>query len=232
MKFQQGLNPHIQDYVTCLTSCRPSKEDLKSWYATAILCNENHIANKVFKASLPLAPHIETTPLNRGLFYRPPIRETNPPPITSQTATASSCFAPPIAFKPQPSQHCHCPEHHRHCDDSLLLMQPTQTQSKRLPETIQYPLHGHQRTVKFRSGQVRSPRHHRSGGKIVTCSGRRGDTGFWQGQQVLGVPPLSVHNHFTELPVDELTEIDSVPTTAINETKAIPPTSPRHLQLP
>ena len=136
------------------------------------------------------------------------------------------------AFKPQPSQHCHHPEHHRRCDNGLLSMQPTRTQSKRLPETIQYLLHGHRRTVKFCSGQVCSPRRCRSGGESVACSGRRGDTGFWQGQRVLGVPLLSVHNCFTALPVDKLTEIDSVPTTAINKMKAIPPTSPRCFQLP
>ena len=86
--------------------------------------------------------------------------------------------------------------------------------------------------AKFHSGWVHSPRHHRSGGESVACSGRRGDTGFWQGQRLLGVPLLSVHNHFAVLPVDELIEIDSVPTTAINEMKAIPPTSPQCLQLP
>ena len=49
---------------------------------------------------------------------------------------------------------------------------------------------------------------------------------------MLGVPPLSVHNCFAALPVDELTEIDSVPPTAMNETKAIPPTLPQYSQLP
>lgn len=48
---------------------------------------------------------------------------------------------------------------------------------------------------------------------------------------MLGVPPLSVHNRFAALPVDELTELDSVSTT-IHETKATPPTSPRRSQLP
>ena len=142
------------------------------------------------------------------------------------------CTAHHNAFEPQPSQHHHRPEHHRCCDDGFILMRPTQTQSKRLPKTIRYPLHGHWRMVKFHSGQVHSPRRRRSGGKIVACSGRRGDTGFWQGQRVLGVPLLSVHNCFTALPVDKLTEIDSVPTTAINKMKAIPPTSPRCFQLP
>ena len=97
MKFRQGLNPRIQDYVTCVTSGQPSDEDPKSWYAAAILCDKNHIANKVFKASSHLAPCIETTPSNRGLLRRPPMWQMNPPPITSQTATASSCFVPPNA---------------------------------------------------------------------------------------------------------------------------------------
>ena len=48
---------------------------------------------------------------------------------------------------------------------------------------------------------------------------------------MLGVPPLSVHNRFTVLPVDDLTESDPIPATTINETKAIPPPSPHRSQL-
>ena len=86
--------------------------------------------------------------------------------------------------------------------------------------------------VKFHPRWVCSPRCRRSRGEVVKYCGRRGDTGFWQGQQVLGVPPLSVHNHFAALPVDKLTEIDSIPMTTIDKMKAIPPTSPWCLQLP
>jgi hypothetical protein len=51
LKFCQGLNPKIQDYVACLTNGRPSDESPHEWYTTAILCNENHIANEAFRAS-------------------------------------------------------------------------------------------------------------------------------------------------------------------------------------
>lgn len=78
MKFRQGLNPRIQDYVACQTYGRPSDDDPKSWYAAAILCDENRIANEAFRASSRLAPRIETPPSNGGLFRRPPIRQTNP----------------------------------------------------------------------------------------------------------------------------------------------------------
>jgi hypothetical protein len=40
LKFQQGLNPKIQDYVTCLTEGRPLDKNPHEWYAAAILCNE------------------------------------------------------------------------------------------------------------------------------------------------------------------------------------------------
>src|ERR1700733_10617091 len=70
MKFQQGLNPHIQDYVACLTTGQPSDDNPNRWYAAAILCDENCIANEAFKASSHLAPRLETPPLNGGLFHR------------------------------------------------------------------------------------------------------------------------------------------------------------------
>ena len=105
MKFRQGLNPRIQDYVACLTSGRPSDDDPKSWYAAAILCDENRIANEAFKASSRLTPHVETPPSNGGLFRRPPTWQTNTPLTTSRTAIPPSRFALPIATPSNPSLH-------------------------------------------------------------------------------------------------------------------------------
>jgi hypothetical protein len=45
------------------------------------------------------------------------------------------------------------------------------------------------------------------------------------------MPPLSVHNHFTALSVEEVPESDSTSATDLNKTKAIP-TTPFHQQLP
>jgi hypothetical protein len=48
LKFQQGLDPKIQDHVACLTLGCPLDESSKQWYDTAILCDENCIANEAF----------------------------------------------------------------------------------------------------------------------------------------------------------------------------------------
>jgi hypothetical protein len=48
LKFQQGLNPKVQDHVACLTSGHPLDTSPKQWYDAAILCDENRIANEAF----------------------------------------------------------------------------------------------------------------------------------------------------------------------------------------
>ena len=105
VKFQQGLNPCIQDSVTCLTTGRPSDDNLKAWYAGAILCDKNHIANEAFKASLCLAPCFKILPLNGGLFHKPMIWQMSSPLPPSQTMIPPSHFAPPIATPLNPSLH-------------------------------------------------------------------------------------------------------------------------------
>jgi hypothetical protein len=51
LKFHQGLNAMIQDHVACMTAGRPSDDALQEWYAAALLCDKNCIANKAFRAS-------------------------------------------------------------------------------------------------------------------------------------------------------------------------------------
>jgi Retrotransposon gag protein len=51
LKFRQGLNAKIQDHVACLTQGHPSDEIPQQWYDTAILCDENWIANAAFTSS-------------------------------------------------------------------------------------------------------------------------------------------------------------------------------------
>jgi hypothetical protein len=51
LKFCQGLSSKIQDHVTCMTKGQPSNETPEQWYAAAILCDENHIANAMFTSS-------------------------------------------------------------------------------------------------------------------------------------------------------------------------------------
>ena len=54
------------------------------------------------------------------------------------------------------------------------------------------------------------------------CRGsQRGDTRFWPGQRVIGMPPLSLNNRFAVLPVEEIHEFNSDSATDY-ETKAIP----------
>jgi len=52
LKFWHGLSPIIQNYITCLTYGRPSDDIPKDWYDTAILCDENCIANSAFQLTL------------------------------------------------------------------------------------------------------------------------------------------------------------------------------------
>ena len=97
LKFCQGLNPKIQDYVACLMSGRPSDESPHEWYAAAILCDENRIANEAFRASLRTIPHSETSLSTNSVFRRVPVRAAN-------TALPISRYAPPIASTSSPSQ--------------------------------------------------------------------------------------------------------------------------------
>jgi hypothetical protein len=96
MKFRQGLNPRIQDYVACLTNGRPSDDNPKEWYAAAILCDENRIANEAFKASSRIAPRSDTLSPSTGVFRRMPPRVAN-------TAPPLSRFAPSISTPSHPS---------------------------------------------------------------------------------------------------------------------------------
>jgi hypothetical protein len=51
LKFCHGLQQSIQNYITCLTYGCPSDDSLQEWYDTAILCDENCIANSAFQST-------------------------------------------------------------------------------------------------------------------------------------------------------------------------------------
>jgi hypothetical protein len=65
LKFRQGLDEKIQDHVACLTEGRPSDDSPQQWYAAAILCDENHIANEAFRTHSWIAP----TPTNTSSMF-------------------------------------------------------------------------------------------------------------------------------------------------------------------
>jgi hypothetical protein len=65
LKFHQGLDEKIQDHVACLTEERPSDDSPQQWYAAAILCDENRIANEAFRTHSRIAP----TPLSTSSVF-------------------------------------------------------------------------------------------------------------------------------------------------------------------
>jgi hypothetical protein len=65
LKFCQGLNEKIQDHVACLTLGQPSDDSPQQWYDAAILCDENRIANEVFRTSSRITP----TPPNASSVF-------------------------------------------------------------------------------------------------------------------------------------------------------------------
>jgi hypothetical protein len=83
LKFQQGLNLKIQDYVACLTEGRPSDENPHKWYAAAILCDENRITNEAFKTSSCIAMHLDTSSSTSAIFRRSPVKVMNVAPSIS-----------------------------------------------------------------------------------------------------------------------------------------------------
>jgi hypothetical protein len=97
LKFQQGLNPKIQDYVACLTEGQPSDKNPHKWYAAAILCDENHITNEAFKTSSHITMCLDTSSLSGALFRRSPVKVTNVAPSISR-------YAPQMAMPSNPSQ--------------------------------------------------------------------------------------------------------------------------------
>jgi hypothetical protein len=97
LKFWQGLNLKIQDYVACLTSGRPSDERPCEWYVAAILCDENCITNEAFKTSSRIATCPETSLLTSTMFHRPPVKVVNASPSLSQ-------YTPQVATASNPSQ--------------------------------------------------------------------------------------------------------------------------------
>jgi Retrotransposon gag protein/Zinc knuckle len=72
LKFCQGLNAKIQDHIACLTQGCPSDKIPQQWYDTAILCDENCIANAAFTSS-PRTSCQTDTPLSMGGILRKPI---------------------------------------------------------------------------------------------------------------------------------------------------------------
>jgi hypothetical protein len=93
LKFRQGLDEKIQDHVACLTEGRPSDDSPQQWYAAAILCDENRIANQAFRAYSRIAP---TPPNTSSVFRKPPPRVTTlVPPASRFTPPTSSVSGPP-----------------------------------------------------------------------------------------------------------------------------------------
>jgi len=75
LKFQHGLSPIIQNYITCLTYGRPSDDIPKDWYDAAILCNENHIANSAFQLTLQSTRTTATTGVPNPYTLFQPMRQ-------------------------------------------------------------------------------------------------------------------------------------------------------------
>jgi hypothetical protein len=100
LKFHQGLNAVIQNHVACMTAGHPSDKTPKEWYNAALLCDENCIVNKAFRALSWTTPHPEKALYPGGMFRQLPVRAANMVPPISQ-------YAPPIASGSTPS--CHTP---------------------------------------------------------------------------------------------------------------------------
>jgi hypothetical protein len=99
LKFRQGLNPKIQNHVACMTMGRPSDDSPSEWYAAAILCDENRIANEAFTSSARTATRPDTSSAGTSVFRKFV-------PRTPTVPTPSSRYAPatPSATIPQRSK--------------------------------------------------------------------------------------------------------------------------------
>jgi len=76
LKFQHGLSPMIQNYITCLTYGWPANDVPKDWYNAVILWNENHIANSAFQSTLQST---QTTTITGGGAHRNPVTGVTKP---------------------------------------------------------------------------------------------------------------------------------------------------------
>jgi Retrotransposon gag protein/Zinc knuckle len=83
LKFCQGLNAKIQDYVACLTQGRPSDKIPQQWYDAMILCDENFIANAAFTSSPQTLRQSNTPPLTSGILQKPTTTFTRTYPIST-----------------------------------------------------------------------------------------------------------------------------------------------------
>jgi len=97
LKFQHGLSPIIQNYITCLTYGRPSNDIPKDWYDAAILCNENCIANSAFQSTLQSNRTTATTGV--GANCNPVAGVTKPIHSAPAHVTAAN---PSIGFTSRP----------------------------------------------------------------------------------------------------------------------------------
>lgn len=94
LKFCQGLNPKVQDYIACLMNGRPLDEIPLEWYAAARLCDENHIANEAFKSSLQMVRSPEPPVAMGSCLHWAPTKVADASPLH---------FTPPIATPSYPS---------------------------------------------------------------------------------------------------------------------------------
>jgi hypothetical protein len=80
--------------------------------------------------------------------------------------------------------------------------------------------------TEFHTGQICSLGCKGNRGMSNQSSGRKGGEhrGFWQGQQVSGMPPLSLKNCFNMLSIEEVYEVNaiSLTDTIVNNLKTIP----------
>ena len=92
LKFRHGLSSEIQRQIATLTTGRPDDNDPAQWYASALVCDENRVANEAFQSSQrasKVTPPSNPT-LRAGSIFPAPAR-TFPP------STTSSVPAPPRA---------------------------------------------------------------------------------------------------------------------------------------
>ena len=102
LKFRHGLNADIQRQIATLASGRPNDDEPDDWYAAALVCDENRVANEAFQSSQrtnkPTAP--ATAVPRPGSVFPIPARSFASNPV----ATGSRPVAPVVAKAPSTSK--------------------------------------------------------------------------------------------------------------------------------
>ena len=92
LKFRHGLSSEIQHQIATLTTGRPDDNDPAQWYTSALVCDKNRIANKVFQSSQHAS---KVTPLLNPTLRAGSISPA--PACTFPPNTPSPVTAPPRA---------------------------------------------------------------------------------------------------------------------------------------